>query len=369
MEEVVIVITDLYLTNATEAASIRGVDLPGLARIARYGSGHVLDRGWRPWLAAWSGQGELARSAPATIAAAASRAKAKDVDGRMMWLATPVHLVAGLSSVHLDARGLLQVELDARRELAQDFNSVFAESGFRLEALPSAGFLVTGPRIDDRDTVDPARILGASVTEVLPEASNAPTLRRLLAEIEMWLHSHRVNGDRARRARLPITALWLWGGGDAREGLDLGVETQLLGTDTTDTVPASVVRGAALAATGTPIPGVAFGHDPYLHGLWRTRGSNARPTPRNFEEVLAHTGRRAVFVLELSRSFDEHHDWTIREALADLDRRWIVSALDALRRGDIGRVTVVANDHHLTLGSRDPWKLWRLPRPALTALQ
>jgi hypothetical protein len=368
VEEVVIVITDLYLTSAAEAASIRGVELPGLARIARYGSGRPLEQGWRPWLATWSGQHELAQSAPATIAAAASRAKSQDVNGRMMWLATPVHLVAGLASVHLDARGLLQVELDARRALAQDFNTTFTDSGFRLEALPSAGFLMNGPRLDELDTVEPARILGASVTEVLPAASTAPTLRRLVAEIEMWLHSHPINVDRARRGRLPVTALWLWGGGIAREGVDHGVEPTL-GTDTTDTVPASLVRGAALAATGTPSPGVAFGDDPYLHGLWRVSGSNARTTPASFEEVLGHTGRRAVFVLELSQAFDAHRQWTIREALADLDRRWIVSALDALRRRDIGRVTVLANDHRLTLGSRDPWKLWRMPRPALTALQ
>ncbi len=73
MEEVVIVITDLYLTSVAEAASIRGIELPGLARIARYGSGQVLEQGWRPWLAAWSGQSELAQTSPATVAAAASR--------------------------------------------------------------------------------------------------------------------------------------------------------------------------------------------------------------------------------------------------------------------------------------------------------
>ncbi len=370
MEEVVIVIADLYLAGAAEAASIRGVDLPGLARIARYGSSQPLELGWRPWLAIWSGQSELSQSAPATVAAAASLVTADEVNGRMAWLATPVHLVAGLSSVHLDARGLLQVELDARRELAQDFNSVFAESGFRLEALPSASFLMTGPRIEDLDTVEPARILGASVSEVLPEASTAPTLRRLVAEIEMWLHGHRVNDDRARNGRMPITALWLWGGGVVRQGInDLGVEQEMLSSDLTDTVPASVVRGAALAATARPIPGVAFGRDPYLHGLWRASGSNARPMPRNFEEVLGHTGRRAVFVLELSQAFDEHRNWTLRDALADVDSRWIVGALEALRRRDIGRITVVANDRRLSLGTRDSWKLWRMPRPALTALQ
>jgi hypothetical protein len=30
---------------------------------------------------------------------------------------------------------------------------------------------------------------------------------------------------------------------------------------------------------------------------------------------------------------------------------------------------VIANDHKLTLGPRDRLKLWRMPRPALTALQ
>jgi hypothetical protein len=369
VEEVVIVIADLYLASAAEAASIRGVDLPGLARIARFGSSQPLEHGWRPWLATWSGQSELAQSAPATVAAAASRVTADEVKGRMAWLATPVHLVAGLSSVHLDVRGLLQVELDARHELAQGFNTVFAESGFRLEALPSAGFLLTGPSIKDLDTIEPARILGGSVSEVLPEASTAPTLRRLVAEIEMWLHGHRVNEDRARAGRMPITALWLWGGGGVRQGIDLGVEQGMLSADLTDTVPASLVRGAALAATATPNPGVAFGRDPFLHGLWRTSGSNVRSMPRNFEEVLGHTGRRAVFVLELSQAFDEHRNWTIRDALADLDGRWIVGALEALRRREIGRVTVVANNHRLSLGTRDPWKLWRMPRPALTALQ
>jgi hypothetical protein len=369
VEEVVIVITDLYLTSVAEAASIRGIELPGLARIARYGSGQLLEQGWRPWLASWSGQSELTQTPPATVAAAASRATAADINGRMVWLATPVHLVAGLSSVHLDTRGLLQVELDTRRELADDFNSVFSDSPFRLEALPSSALLMSGPQVDEMNAADPARLLGVSINDELPHASSAPTLRRLVAEMEMWLHGHRVNTERAKQGRLPITALWLWGGGAAREGIDLGVDQELFSSDLTDTVPASVVRGAALAATATPVVGSAFGADPYLHGLWRSSGSNVRATPADFYEGLSLASRRAVFVLELSQSLEANRQWTMRDALADLDKRWIVSALDALRRREVQRVTVVANDHRLTLGSRDPWKLWRMPRAALTALQ
>ena len=211
-------------------------------------------------------------------------------------------------------------------------------------------------------------MLGASISEALPAAADAPALRRLSAEIEMWLHEHRVNQARVKRGRLPITALWFWGGGVARAGV--GFEPGPLATQDEDTVPASTVRGAAaLMANAHPPPGVAFGGDPYLHGLWRIAGGSAHATPRAFEEVLGYSGRRAVFVLELSQAFDEHRDWTLRDALADADRRWIVRALEALSRGDISRVTVVANDHKLSLGPRDRLKLWRMPRPALAALQ
>jgi hypothetical protein len=369
VEEVVIVIADLYLTSAAEAASIRRVELPGLGHIARYGTGDSLEQGWRPWLARWAGRAALGDEAPATIASAASRSTAIDVEKEMVWLATPVHFVAGLSSVHLDARGLLQVDAGARQALAADFNFVFSESAFRLEAL-SGGFLLRGPHIPDVNTVDPARVLGASISEALPTAADAPTLRRLGAEMEMWLHDHAVNRDRASRGQLPITALWLWGGGVARESVSARFEAESQAAQLADTVPASAIRGAALlAATALPPPGTAFGRDPYLYGLWRLTGTSARATPREFEEILGHSGRRAVFVVELSEAFETHRDWTIREALADADKRWIMRALAALRRGDVERVTVIANDHRLSLGPRDRLKLWRMPRPALTALQ
>ncbi|MBX5463797.1 MAG: hypothetical protein IRZ28_22255 [Steroidobacteraceae bacterium] len=370
MEEVVIVIADLYLTSAAEAASIREVELPGLGQIARFGTGEAIGEGWRAWLAAWAGGEPLAGAPPATIAAAAGRAASAQAEGQMVWLATPVHFIAGLSSVHLDVRGLLQVEADVRQSLASEFNSLFADSGYSLEALPSSGFLLTSPPIEGVLTSDPARVLGASINEALPSASQAPALRRLSAEVEMWLHEHPVNQRRVEQGRLPITALWFWGGGTAPAQRNGRAEAEIVSTHVADTVPASAVRGAAaLASTAAPAPGMAFGLDPYLDGLWRTFGGRAHAMPTHFEDALAHSGRRAVFVIELSQAFDQNRRWGIRDALMDADQRWIMRALAALRRGDVSRVTVIANDHKLSLSARDRLKLWRMPRPALTALQ
>ena len=186
----------------------------------------------------------------------------------------------------------------------------------------------------------------------------------------MWLHEHPANQERIKRGRLPISALWLWGGGAARESVSARFEADTLSTQLADTVPASAIRGAALlAATARPPPGVAFGRDPYLYGLWRVTGTTAHPPPADFEEALGHNGRRAVFVIELSHAFEANREWTIRDALAAADQKWIERALIALRRGDVSRVTIIANDHKLSLGPRDRLKLWRMPRPALTALQ
>ncbi len=246
VEEVVIVITDLYLTSAAEAASIRGVELPGLARIAPLWERQVLEQGWRPWLARLVGAG---RSRRARRRIDRSRMRRADCTG-CEW-PNGVDRDAGASRRGLCERAsrcarLLQVDLEARRALAAGL-----QYRIRRVGLPArggcllAGLAVLGPRIDDLDTVEPARILGASVTEALPAASTAPTLRWLVAEIEMWLHSHRSQCGARGAGRLPITALWLWGGG-ARAKASRSASSRRLASDTTDTVPASVVRGAAL---------------------------------------------------------------------------------------------------------------------------
>src|ERR1700722_2860426 len=138
-------------TNAAGGSSLVS---PGLERIARFGHRRALDHegGWRAWLARWIGREDLANVSPAVIAATwASRQPAVDAaaesvgvqDPRVsppqgegaadpgvsstqgavprgavaqdpavsstIWFAAPIHLIAGLTSLHLDRRSLLQL--------------------------------------------------------------------------------------------------------------------------------------------------------------------------------------------------------------------------------------------------------------------
>jgi len=172
MNEFVIVIPDLYLSSdsaeiagsvhatgsrgraGTDASAdgagvfIRGTGsssaLPGLERIARFGRRRTLEPegGWRPRLARALGRDDLADMPPAAIVMA--RTCASQPPASTVWLATPLHLIAGLTSLHLDRRSLLRLS-EAEAE------AFVAMSRKVLRALPP--YILTEQDVDRAVTV------------------------------------------------------------------------------------------------------------------------------------------------------------------------------------------------------------------------
>ena len=320
MRELVIVIADLYLA-ADAAAAEPG--LPGLAQLVRFGERLPLERGWREWLARWIGRDDLARVAPANLVAAR---------GNESWLATPLHLQAGLTTLHFDARGILRPPPEELAELASDFRRTFDST---LVPLESGEFLLQAA-IPATLTTEPARIAAGHVAEALPKGAGAARLRRLGAEIEMWLHEHPVNRARMARNDLSITTLWIWGGGEHAP-----IERSTAGV---------VARG--------------LGSDSYLRALWQLTGGQTEPLPEQLDAAFSYAGA-AVLVVEVGRMSRV----SVSESLGEVDRRFIAPAVDALRRRDIDRLSVLVNDRRLLLGSRAHHKFWRRSRPVLESLR
>jgi hypothetical protein len=264
----------------------------------------------------------------------------------MVWLASPVHLAAGLTTIHLDPFGVLRLEAAAQDALRASFEQVFRDSAYRLVPAISGMFLATGPALARIETADPARHLGLSITEALPTGQDASVLRRLGAEIEMWLHEHPVNIARQRERRRPISSLWFWGGG-------------------------APLTGAGTGRHGEVLPDV-YSDDAYVAGLWRAAGGSAQPLPQTFAAIAGSRRDRVAVVLPVFQAdtvTTSQARATPLQALEELDRNWIGPALDALDRGDFGKVSVIANNRQLTLQRRDTLKRWRRPRGALGGLQ
>jgi hypothetical protein len=292
----------------------------------------------------------------------------------MAWMATPVHLLAGLTSVHVDRRSMLRLDANDQSTLAADFQRVFHDSGFELRPLDSGDFLVLGPQMPHVETLEPARSMGASIAHVQGANVPGPALRRLGAEIEMWLHDHAVNHARGRRGEWPVTGLWLWGGGAAdfpEAGPPGAGSNELTGA----AALGIVARGASdkrarIGRASAPLTDIAFGRDAYLQGLWASRDEKVFALPQQLADVFGYPqARRAVLVIEIGSMLHSNPTWTFFDAVAQIDRSFIEPAVAALNRGQCERLVILANDHQLTLRARDRLKFWRRTPSGLSGLQ
>lgn len=344
--EIVIVISDLYLPardGREPPLREHAGTPPGLEHLARFGYKLPIEEGWRNWLARWLGRVDLVDTAPACIAAAGL-----DPAIARAWFATPVHLIAGLTSLHFERRGILRLPDEDLATLAEDFNRTFADTGFTLVPMDSGTFLMKGLENVSATTTEPARALVRELEASFPTGPSASVLKRLGAELEMWLHGHPINQARARRNELPISTLWVWGGGDVLE------------------TPRSESRTHASSAS----PDLAFGSDPYLVGLWHLHDAERQPLPDSLPNLSRYPqAQRTTVVAEVTPLLHANPHWTVFQALADLDRRFVAPALSQLHGGTVASVVLIANDVMLRVQRRDRLKFWRRrPTSGLLAL-
>jgi hypothetical protein len=338
MPRLTLILSDLYLPQESDEPPERAsLLLPSLSWLLRYAQRRDTVGDWRAWLATESGDAELARRPPAQAVAARffSRLEnAGDVASRA-WFATPVHLEARIDHVRLSDRGFVALSSTERVELATDFARHF-NPDYSLFDLGSRGFLLVGSRALQARSVDPTRLLDMDVGDAIPSGRDSGELRRVAAEIEMWLHRTPVNiaRDAARQRR--VSTLWLWGG-------DAPYDGEL------------AIRGAA-----TPRDTMAVhGDDPWLAAFAARMGAGVEAVPMAFGKM--DRGRSAV--VELNPMTGDR-----RESLMHVEKNWFGPIRAALRAGSLDSFDLVANDLRHRVGTHPAWRIWRRPAPWLSRL-
>jgi hypothetical protein len=336
VKELVIILPDYFsiaiaAQARTGAAAAAGLALPrlsaleGLLRRSQHRA--LPEGGWRAWL---TQRWRLPQDSMASIVAAAWGEPREAA--QQYWLATPVHLVAGIDSVRLHPQGLLQLTGSEQAQLVSDFARVFHDAPWRLTGRGRRELLLAGPVLA-ASGVDPATLLGADPSAGLPQGADAAKLRRLNSEIELWLHEHPVNVQRQRRAQLPVTALWLWGSAAAVDA----------------SARADAARHDAQAAVTLP---VLSGADTYVEALWQLRGGAAQPTASGGASVAAETRGQLL----LQRVCEPPG---LIETLTTLEQRWLAPAAAALRSRRLHAIHVVTAERSHSLGGWSLARLWR----------
>ncbi len=335
MRRLTLILSDLYLPeDGGRDASTTPIYLPHFEWLLRFADARVSIGDWRGWLARRLGRAALLRLPYAQLAARVLLAPGQ-AQSRGAWLAVPVHLEARLDHVRLVDRGLLRTTAEERAHWCAAFARDFGDAQALFDA-GARGFLLTGIETGAAVTTDPARLLDSDVGAALPPA-HAGALRRLAAEIEMWLHDAPLNLARARAGQLTVSALWLWGGG-AYESPG----------------PEPSVQSASQATM------VFYGEDPWLAALAReTTGRLLEPAPPHFDALpeMEHS------IVELA------NNGAAAESLPQLDVQWLAPARAALERRALDELEIVANDGCFRVSRHAGLRFWRRRRHWLENLR
>ncbi|HEX9139599.1 MAG TPA: hypothetical protein VF848_07410 [Steroidobacteraceae bacterium] len=313
---VVLILADLYPTRLAPEARAALPRLPALERWLARGRRVDQDIDWRAWLL--SAYGDAGRS-PSLGGVAAAAWLPETRSDQHYWLATPIHAVAGLNTVHLHPAGLLHFEDAQQQLLASDFARVFAASGWELHATGHRELILSGPAIASESSQDPARWLGARLGEASLAGSVAAPQRRLSAELEMWLYGHAINRARLSRGLPAATGLWLWGGGPALR----------------------------LAPPRLP---TLIGDDLVAAALWRVGGGTAQALPDTFSG--APRDGDTVIILRVDNA----------EALQAINERWLAPALAAVSSGALRDAQLLVAGQRVQLKRVHNWRAWRRAR-------
>lgn len=331
MREVTLIVTDLYLGDGPAARTDTSV--PRLAGFETLlGRGVVREHGeWREWSCR---RVALPVAGRIPVAPIARLTHARDRSAAQYWLAQCIHLEARVDRVYASVSPPPPFTPDEWREIEQGFNQSFGATGQSLVGGSGDQACLASTAVMDADTTDPVRVRGSDIHAGLPSGPGADGLKRLMTEIQMWLHDHPVNMRREERGVDTVNALWIWGGGRLPE------------------------RGAAVA-----LPAL-FGADAFLSGLWQLKGGAPLPLPVSLDAIDLATNPLVVVALESTPGSSQ----TSAQALVALERDWFAPAIAALRRGQLARVQLHANDRLHSLGRSGLWRLWRQRRPWFEAL-
>jgi hypothetical protein len=163
---------------------------------------------WRSGVLAALVTPQSVSTVPAVVAA---QALAALPSAASVCLAMPVHAVAGISRMFLAPANSFVLDAAERETLRLAFNAEFGAPDLQLHAV-GAGWLLQAPFAAAANDESPELLLGAALAREPARTAESRALRRLGAEVEMWLAGLPLNREREQRGAQPINCFWCWGG-------------------------------------------------------------------------------------------------------------------------------------------------------------
>ena len=252
------------------------------------------------------------------------------------WLrADPVHLRPDRDRLLLADDALLQLTQAEADQLAAELIEAYATDGWILKAARPDRWYLKPPAIPQIRTAPLPSVVGRNVHDYLPQGDDSKAWCTILNEIQILLHTARINVDREQRGALPINSLWFWGGGKLPE--PQRVSWDRVWTD-----------------------------EPVSLALARLSQTSTAPVPASAEEWLsgASGGEHLVILAGMrpSAQYGDVDGW--RELAQELEEQWMTPLLSALKQGRVQDITLYTEfAPGFTINSKHSRRWWRRRRP------
>ncbi|MCB4810564.1 hypothetical protein LG204_04440 [Methylovorus menthalis] len=265
----------------------------------------------------------LARQRDWPLASLAALADGLSLSTEYVLFAQPVHLQLQRDTFSIagpEGLPLQKTEADALLAL---LNQHFAEQGLMFVQSPYCAHrwylqVQTQPNIQTTP-VDVA--MGRDIRNLMPQGRDAAFWNAFLNEVQMLLFEHPLNQAREARGELPVSGVWVYGGG-------------VLPSEATGVLP------------------LLFTEDPVVRGLAVLHVGECHEVPQEMHEVLRYEAK---------------HAWLAPVESAAAVVNGLPTLWQALRRGGVSQLelNIAIGDRVLQcrVGKWDTYQFWRKSRP------
>lgn len=252
--------------------------------------------------------------------------------------ADPVHLMPDRDELVLSGPETLSLTMVEAEHLAAELNNLFKQDGWRIEVAAPTRWYLHVPEKPQIRTWNLSQVSGHPVGRFLPEGQQAKQWHRVMNEVQMILHASEVNRGRQANGQRTISSLWFWGGGQ--------------------------------------LPG--FGHSRWSQvwsdetlskGLAKLTRTPCSSLPKNTHDWLSAVGAPGEHLLvypELSRQGMFNDSVTWEKALLTFQQEWLTPLLEALKKKQIGQLTVNSCGGQSFRLTKARLKFWWLRRKPLS---
>ena len=250
-----------------------------------------------------------------------------DMDGRLL-LFRPVHLRADLHSAIVLPLPESEFPREDLNIIIKDLSDIFKVE-CDIESMPGGQYLMCLKTMDAPDLFPHLlSVLGKPVNPYIEQTRSDLDWYRLINEMQMYLHQHALNRERAERGRLAVNSLWFWGGG----------------------------KPLARCAHDT----AWYCDDPMLNRF--AQSLDLAPRALSKIEGGIEDKNATVVDLKLLEMLKLGAEVEPAEVLRDIDRKLLGPLLDAVRRNRQRLQLRAGYEYDYIFGPASAWKFWRRPR-------